>query len=83
MVRKTCILLPEDQQAKWALLSSSISHKFDYHLALQYPSNMVGPARHLNRVIWQMLESAAGLHIPTHDEGLGVECCPLVPVPGL
>ena len=83
VVKKTCNLLQDDLQAKWTLLSSSISHMLDYHMSLQYPSDMLGPARQLDAILWQMLESAAGFPIPQVDEGMGVECCPQVNIPGL
>ena len=40
VARKMCNLLEDDLQAKWTLLSSSITHKLDYHLSLQYPSDI-------------------------------------------
>ncbi len=83
MVRQTCEHLADNLQAKLTLLSASISHKLDYHLSLQYPSDMLGPARQLDTVLWQMLESATGLTIPQVYIGQWVVCFPQVPIYGL
>ena len=45
VVEKTCNLLPDDLQAKWTLLTSSVSQKMSYSLSLQYPSDMMEAAR--------------------------------------
>ena len=37
----------------------------------------------LDTILWNMLESATGLHIPRREEGLGVECVLQVPVWGM
>ena len=71
---KSCQLLGDDRQAMWNLLSSSITHKLGYHLALQYPSDMLPVAEEVDNVLWGMLEHATGLHIPQGDEGRGYEC---------
>ena len=82
-VEKTCSLLEDDLQAKWTFLTSSISQKLSYHLSLQYPSDIQPHAERLDSILWGMLESATGLHIPRGEEGLGVECVLGVPVGGL
>ena len=83
VVEKTCELLEDDLQAKWTFLTSSISHKLSYHLALQYPSDIRPHAERLDSILWEMLESCTGLHIPRVEEGLGVECVLQVPVRGM
>ena len=83
VVQKSCHLLEGDLQAKWTLLSSSVSQKLGYLLSLQYPSDIKEAAGHLDTVLWGMLEAATGLHIPQVEEGKGVECVLAPPVQGL
>ena len=83
VVERTCSLLENDLEAKWTFLTSSVAHKLSYHQSLQYPSDMRLHAERLDSILWGMLESATGLHIPRGEEGLGVECVLGVPVRGL
>ena len=83
VVNKTCNLLEEDLQAKWTLLTASVSQKLSYSLSLQYPSDIREAARQLDTVLWEMMQKATGLHIPRVEEGRGVECALDVPVQGL
>ena len=83
VARASCVLLEGDLQAKWTLLSSSVSKKFGYHLALQYPSHSRTAAARLDNVLWGMLEESTGLRIPRVEEGRGVECVLAPPVQGL
>ena len=83
VVLRSCDLLEPDLQAKWTLLSSSVSQKLSYHLALQYPTDIAAAAERLDSILWGMLEEATGLHIPRAEEGLGVECVVAPPVRGL
>ena len=64
----------KDYQAMWAVLSCSLAQKLDWHLSLNYPSDIAAAAACLDSRLWQFLEFATGLHIPEGDEGLGVEC---------
>ena len=83
VVEKTCDLLPDDLQAKWTLLTSSVAQKMSYSLSLQYPSDMLEAARNMDDILWSMMERATGIHIPREEEGRGVECVLDVPVRGL
>ena len=83
VVDKTCDLLENDLQAKWTLLTSSVSQKLSYSLGLQYPSDIRAAAAHLDTALWGMMEKSTGLHIPRGEEGRGVECVLDVPVRGL
>ena len=54
--------------------------QLDYHLALCYPSDMAEASIEMDRLLYNMLESAASLTIPGRDQGRGYEYCPQVPV---
>ena len=54
--------------------------KLDYHLSLCYPADMAVAAREMDRLLWSMVERAAGLSIPNLEEGRGVECVLTVPI---
>jgi hypothetical protein len=83
VLRSSEVLTEADLQAKWTLLSASVSQKFSYHLSLQYPSDIAAAAERLDGILWGMLQEATGLHIPRSEEGLGVECVLAPPVRGL
>ena len=83
VVDKTCGLLENDLQAKWTLLTSSVSQKLSYSLGLQYPSDIQAAAAHLDTALWGMMEKSTGLHIPRGEEGRGVECVLDVPIRAL
>jgi hypothetical protein len=83
VVEKTCSLLENDLQAQWTFLTASVSQKLSYHQSLQYPSDIRPHAERLDTILWGMLESATGLHIPRVEEGLGIECVLRLPVQGL
>ena len=74
-VDKVMDLLKDDLHAAWVLLSTSLSQQLDYLLTLQYPSDMMGPARAMEAKLWEMLEHVAGQpRIPQGEEDMGVEC---------
>ena len=73
-------VLQGEGQAIWTIIRSSTIMKMDYHMALCYPSDMAVAAVEMDRLIYNMLESAASLSIPRRDQGRGYECCPQVPV---
>ena len=83
LVNKTCQLLEGDLQAKWTLLTASVTHKFGYSLSLQYPSDIRRAAGRLDDIIWGMLQSATGLVIPRREDGRGFTCVLGVPVRGM
>ena len=83
MAEKTCSLLEDNLQAKWTFLTSSSSQKLSYHQSLQYPIDMQLHVERLDMILWSMLESATGLHIPRGEEVLGVEFVLQVPVWGM
>ena len=72
VVTKACDLLEEDLQAKWTVLTASVSQKLSYSLSLQYPSDILAAATELDRVLWDMMENATGLHIRQREEGRGI-----------
>ena len=80
---KACSALEGEKQGLWTVQRSSLSQQLDYWLSLCYPSDIREAARHLDFVLWGVLQKATGLQIPRVDEGLGWECCPRVPVNGL
>ena len=82
---KTMTLLKDDHQTAWVMLSRSLSQQMDYLLTMQYPSDTLEAASLMDSRIWAALGRLAGQsHIPREEEGLGVECVPLVPgVPSL
>ena len=64
----------KDSQAIWTILHCSLAQKFDWQLSLNYPSDTAEAAARLDKVLWQLMETAAGFHIPERDEGKGFEC---------
>ena len=82
---KTMTLLKDDHQTAWVMLSRSLSQQMDYLLTMQYPSDTLEAASLMDSRIWAALgRLAEQSHIPREEEGLGVECVPLVPgVPSL
>ena len=67
-------VLEGDSQAMWTVLHCSLAQKFDWHLSLCYPSDILATASRLDTILWSMLERAARLHIPKGEEGGRVEC---------
>ena len=80
---KASSLLAGERQGLWTILRSSIKFQFEYWLGLVYPSQVMAAARGVDQIIWEVLESVAGAHIPREEEGLGWEECLDIPVRGL
>ena len=78
---RACQVLGESEKMTlWQVLRQSISKQFDWWLSLVYPSIVREAARDIDRVIWGVLESVAGSHIPRRGEGKNWDCPLLVPV---
>ena len=73
-VEQVVDVLEGEGQAIWTIARASTVMKLDYHLSLCYPSDMEVAAREMDRLLWSMVERAAGLSIPKLEEGRGVEC---------
>ena len=81
--KNACKLLDRERQGLWTILRSSIKFQFEYWLGLVYPSQVLEAARDMDKIIWEVLETVAGAHIPREEEGLGWEECLDVPISGL
>ena len=66
-------ILAGERQPLWSVLKWSISQQFDYWLQLCYPSQVKDAAQFLDKVLWNVLEAAAGSDIPRTDGGKGWE----------
>ena len=73
-VEQILAVLKGEGQAIWTVARASTIMKLDYHLALCYPTDMAEAAKEMDKLLYNMLESASGLFIPKVDEGRGVEC---------
>ena len=73
-------LLAVEPQGLWTILRLIIKFQFEYWLGLVYPSQVMAAAKGIDRVIWEVLETMAGAHIPQEEEGLGWEECLDIPV---
>ena len=80
---KACNLLGGERQGLWTVLRASFKFQFEYWLSLVYPSQIQAAAEEVDGVLWNMLETVAGAHIPRGEEGLGWEECLDIPVRGL
>ena len=81
-IDKVMLLLRQDSQAAWILLSSAMAHQLDYSLTLQYPRDMLESARMVDSRLWTALEQLASQpRIPRGEEGLEVEC--VLDLPGV
>ena len=67
-------VLAGERQTLWSVLKWSISQQFDYWLQLCYPSQVKDAAQLLDQVLWDIMEGAAGTHVPREDQGMGWEC---------
>lgn len=72
-------VLHDEKQALWAVLRSSLSHKFDYWLTLCYPSQVKSAAERMDALQNRILDNLAGNHIPM--EALNNEWAISLPVP--
>ena len=57
-------VLSGESQAMWAVLSSSLAHKLDWHLTLSYPSDISHAAERLDGILWSVLETVTRSVIP-------------------
>ena len=78
--RKAADLLGSDKQSLWILLKQSLCQQFDYWLQNCYPSQVISVASILDNVLWEIMETAIGNHVPKIDEGLDWDCPVAVPV---
>ena len=74
-------VLEDEKQALWAVLRSSLSHKFDYWLTLCYPSQVKSAAERMDALQNRILDNLAGTHIPM--EALNNEWAICLPVPDI
>ena len=74
-------VLQDEKQALWAVLRSSLSHKFDYWLTLCYPSQVKSAAERMDTLQNRILDSLAGTHIPM--QALNNEWAISLPVPDI
>ena len=77
------LVLAGERQALWSVLKWSISQQFDYWLQLCYPSQVKEAAEVLDKMLWEVMEAAAGSEVPRVEEGRGWEHVLDVPVDDL
>lgn len=63
-----------EKMALWQVLKQSISQQLDWWLTLVYPSLVLEAAQEVDKIIWSVLETAAGSSIPRGNQGMGWDC---------
>lgn len=76
----TCSVLEGESQTLWTLVRMSVIQKFDYWLALCYPSDVKAAAKRVDEIVWSAVESAAGNTVPRVTSGQGWDIAIDVPV---
>ena len=68
-------VLAGESQAMWSVLYSSLAHKLDWHLTLNYPSDIMPMARRLDDIFWTLLETFTMVPIPRKDDQVQGKGC--------
>ena len=71
-VTKACTVLADERQALWTTLRLSTQQKLDYWLMLLHPSQVQAAEERMDTILWKMLESVVGAHLPRQQEGVFV-----------